>query len=76
METKLTLKLDGQIIELAKKYAAIRQSSLSRLIEDYFRHLISDQPIAQKYSPLVRELSGIITKPSNDYTAYLTRKYA
>ena len=35
MDTKLTLKLDQEIIEKAKQYASEKKLSLSRLIENY-----------------------------------------
>ena len=35
MDTKLTLKLNQEIIEKAKNYAAEKKLSLSRLIENY-----------------------------------------
>lgn len=79
METKLTLKLDQGVIRSVKKYAERRQRSLSRLVEDYFRKLISAEPDAEaEISPLVRELSGIIGEgPADDadYIRYLEEKY-
>lgn len=41
MDSKLTLKLNENIIERAKKYASIKQISLSRLIETYLDSLTS-----------------------------------
>ncbi|MGL6267871.1 MAG: DUF6364 family protein, partial [Chitinophagaceae bacterium] len=35
MDTKLTLSIDKQIIEAAKKYARNTNTSLSNLIENY-----------------------------------------
>jgi dsDNA-specific endonuclease/ATPase MutS2 len=35
MDTKLTLKLDQEIIEKAKHYASEKKLSLSRIIENY-----------------------------------------
>jgi hypothetical protein len=35
MDTKLTLKLNGDIIEQAKTYAKKKNTSLSKLIESY-----------------------------------------
>lgn len=79
METKLTLKLDQGVIRSVKKYAERRQRSLSRLVEDYFRKLISAEPDAEpEISPLVQELSGIINEgqaDDADYIRYLEEKY-
>ena len=67
METKLTLKLDQSVIKSVKVYAEKNNRSLSKLVEDYFRNLIleSDNKKAQ-ISPLVQELSGIISAKSQD----------
>ena len=37
--TKLTLRLDAQLIERAKTYASEQDRSLSQLVADYFAHL-------------------------------------
>jgi hypothetical protein len=39
MDAKLTLKLDKQVIEQAKKYAKEHGQSLSRMIENYLKLL-------------------------------------
>ncbi len=39
METKLTLSLDKEIIEQAKKYAKQQKTSLSNMVENYFYYL-------------------------------------
>jgi hypothetical protein len=60
MDTKLTLKLDKHIIERAKEYAALRNLSLSRLVEEYFQKLTTEEEFKQKLSPKIRKLSGIL----------------
>ena len=42
MDTKLTLKLNQEIIEKAKVYAAQKKMSLSRIIENYLNSLTND----------------------------------
>ena len=45
MDTKLTLKLDKEVIEKAKKYASSQNRSLSGLIESFLKSLVNpDQP--------------------------------
>jgi F0F1-type ATP synthase membrane subunit b/b' len=39
MNTKLTLTLEKEIIEQAKKYASAKGKSLSEMVENYFRYL-------------------------------------
>ena len=81
MDTKLTLKLDKQIIARAKRYAEKRNQSLSELVEQFFRRITEPEgDAAPPYSPLVRELSGVLSaKQTRDlekeYTAYLIEKY-
>ncbi len=82
MPTKLTLSLNDRIIASAKAYAKKNRTSLSALVENYFRFLTEKKTKATKpVSPLVRELSGIIKLPENfdpekEYTDYLTRKHS
>ena len=46
MDTKLTLTLNKDIIAEAKKYASDNNTSLSDLVENYFKALtVSEQPI-------------------------------
>jgi hypothetical protein len=62
METKLTLKLDQMVINSAKKYAENNNRSLSRLVEDYFKNLSSEDIQEDEYPPLIKKLSGIISE--------------
>lgn len=39
METKLTLKMDADLIEKAKRYAKEHDESLSKVVENFFRFL-------------------------------------
>ena len=78
METKLTLKLDQNVINSVKIYAEKNNRSLSRLVEDYFRKLIMENEPRKTISPLVEELSGIISEKdlrNLNYVDYLEKKY-
>ncbi len=78
METKLTLKLDQSVIQSVKKYAETNNRSLSKLVEDYFKNLISETEPHRHFSPLVEELSGVISEKdlkNIDYVSYLEQKY-
>ncbi|MES2680020.1 MAG: DUF6364 family protein [Bacteroidota bacterium] len=80
MDTKLTLKLNEDVIEKAKAYAKAKKTSLSGLIENYLEKLTSDKKDNKTITPLVKSLSGIINVPKGyddkkDYTEYLTDKY-
>ena len=80
MDTKLTLKLNGDIIEQAKTYAKKKNTSLSKLIESYLGLLI-DPDEKQEVTPLVKSLSGVIDLPKNydnrtNYRKHLLNKYS
>jgi hypothetical protein len=81
MDKKLTLKLDGQVISRAKKYAEMKNTSLSRLIESYLDALTGTKENESEITPLVKSLSGVITLPPDfDYkterTGYLHKKHS
>ena len=78
METKLTLKMDQDVIQSAKSYAENNKRSLSKLVEDYFRNLLAENEPKKQFSPLVKELTGVIAEKDLqklDYVAYLEKKY-
>lgn len=81
MDTKLTLKLNQQVIEKAKLYASEQKISLSRIIENYLNSLTSgksDDDI--QISPFVKSLSSGIQIPAdydykNERSEFLEQKY-
>lgn len=81
MNTKLTLKLNKNVIDMAKLYAKTKQTSLSVLVENYFKSLAEKEENSEiELSPIVQELSGIIELPDDfdlkgKYTKYLIEKY-
>jgi hypothetical protein len=83
MDTKLTLKLDQEVIEQAKTYARQKHQSLSVLVEQYFRVLVDREREHKipEISPTIQQLSGILDPVDDehfreDYTDFLTRKYS
>ena len=80
MYTKLTLSIDKEIIERAKKYAKSRKISLSRLIESYLAAVTNKKSDEMEISPLVESLSGVINLPEDfdhkdEYPDFLNEKY-
>ncbi len=63
MNKKLTLKLDGAVIDRAKAYAGTHRQSVSGLVENYLRTLTESAQPNPRNSKLVAELSGLITLP-------------
>lgn len=77
MNTKLTLSLDKSVIEEAKKFASEKGSSLSELVENYFKLLIEKDestkiPVVSKR---VNRLRGILKTENNfDYKEILEQE--
>ncbi len=81
MDTKLTLKLNQEIIERAKEYAANRKISLSRMVEAYLHSLTSDKSPAEfEISPFVKSISTGTKIPTDlnykeEFSDHLMQKY-
>ena len=81
MNTKLTIKLDNDVISRAKRYAQHRKTSLSKMIESFLDSVTKNEPDDIEITPLVKSLSGVIKVPEDfDYkrerTDYLIKKYS
>jgi hypothetical protein len=80
METKLTLRLNGHVIERAKNYARLHKISLSKLIESYLDSVTIEDSDKNAITPLVESLSGVIQLPENydykkEYASFLSEKH-
>lgn len=82
MNTKLTLRLDEDLIIAAKRHAAAGGKSVSQLVEDYFAVLVAvDEPAPGEVTPGVRRLLGILRDAPPGavdeaaYRAHLERKH-
>ncbi len=81
--SKLTLSIDKDLIEAAKREAASRNTSLSQLVSTYLRIITSEQPTAklneEGLPPATRALSGLLKKANVDLDAridYLEKKHS
>ena len=79
MNNKLTLLLDEAAIEKGKRYAALHNTSLSRLVQDYF--LLLDENSIVETIPLSSKLRSMIgigagDCSEEDYYSHLEEKYA
>ena len=76
MYTKLTLSIDQNVIENAKKYAKNQKRSVSKLVEEYLSSisLSTDKKIEYNtLGPITKELVGIIKVNKHmDYKEILT----
>lgn len=80
MNSKLTLKLNAEIIVKAKKYAEESNTSLSRLVENYLSAITSKNQEERNINPIIESLTGIIILDDKkdirkSYTKYLIEKY-
>ena len=72
---KLTVRVNAQLIEQAKAYAAAHNTSVSQLIETYFLNLAHHE---EEHTPLVQQLTGIIPDDIDAeevYHDYVMEKY-
>jgi hypothetical protein len=72
---KLTLSVDERVVRGAKRYAAARGTSVSRLVERYL-NLLSQPPKSDDETPVLRMLRGAARGPPLDPPPrHLGRKY-
>lgn len=73
---KLTLSVDEQVIERARRYSVRHNTSISQLVTTYLSKL--DSPTDQEFSSLVRRLRGVLPQEVEleDYHRYLEEKYS
>lgn len=79
MQTKLTLRLEDQLIEQAKLYAANAGKSVSQIVADYFKLLTTGQsrPVSPA-PPITKSLRGLLKEAKldePDHKKYLEAKH-
>ncbi len=77
MNTKLTLTIEKEVIQVAKAYAKDKGQSLSDLVENYFKLITNERrPLkSDELSPRIKRLRGIIKNDENlDYQQILTEE--
>jgi hypothetical protein len=76
MNIKLTLTIEQTVIEKAKKYAKVKERSLSNLIENYLKALTTESNQKEiELTPIVKSLKGSFNAPKGlDYKKELTNR--
>ncbi|MCX6054188.1 MAG: DUF6364 family protein [Chloroflexi bacterium] len=76
IKTKLTVRVDQDLLEKLKKYATKNNTTLTDLIDSYLRNIPAQE--RYNYSPIVKRLSGILSSEITvqDYKKHLEEKYA
>lgn len=79
MQTKLTLRLEDQLIEQAKSYAAQAGKSVSQIVAEYFKLLTTQKFKANSpTTPITQSLRGLLRESKldeKDYRKYLEGKH-
>lgn len=74
-KTKLTVRVDQDLLEKLKLYAEKNNTTITNLINAYIRHIPAQDKT--EHSPLVKRLTGILPNEASieDYHRYLEEKY-
>ncbi len=85
MQTKLTLRMDSELVHSAKLYAKRRGKSLSQMTAEYFSLLSAKETeegvenvAVEELPPITRFLSGLLSESDisvEDYRKFLEAKY-
>lgn len=80
MQTKLTLRLEEDLIERAKLIAKQSGKSVSQMVADYFMAMSVPPNSAKVLPPMTASLQGCLTQQQTvddkqDYRDYLEQKY-
>jgi len=78
MQTKLTLRLEDELISKAKSLAQKKGKSLSKMVSEYFTYITSKELAKNKNLPTkVKSLYGSLANyklKESDYKKYLEKK--
>ena len=75
-KTKFTARVDRDAFRAAKQYAGQHSTTITSLIEEFFRSLGKVEKIFQD-TPVLNELAGSLRPDTSleDYHTYLEKKY-
>lgn len=75
--TKLTLSIDPELIEKARRYSRSRGTSISQVVSRFLAALPDEADGTEEYTPTVRRLLGIAEggPDRDDYHRHLLEKY-
>ncbi len=80
MTTKLTLSIDNRVIESAKKYASVKGTSLSGIVENYLKSITlksAKDQTENEMPAVIQKLRGSLKLPKNaDYKKELGKALA
>jgi hypothetical protein len=79
MNTKLTLRMDAELIRTAKTEAGRRGKSVSQIVGEFFDSLASGRRVQSELPPITASLIGILKArgiSESDYRKHLREKYS
>lgn len=79
MHTKLTLRMDAELIRTAKTEAGRRGKSVSQIVGEFFDTLASGRRVPPDLPPITTSLVGILKArgiSEDDYRKHLREKYS
>ena len=76
MLAKLTLTIDRSVIEQAKEYAQKKNRSVSRIVEEYLKNIVTNHDIGTSFykmkSPITDSISGMFHDNGKSYKDMLS----
>ena len=84
MKENIVISLDASVVKKVEDYAKQKEKTVTELIEDYLRRIVSEQSKRKVFSidPLVENLCGVLELPSyaqedldSERAEYLADKY-
>ena len=79
MNAKITLYSDKELIEEIKRYSKLKGTSVSKMVNDFFKALLLKEKMPEKKNTKVTDkLYGILKNSEvseDDYKKYLEEKY-
>ena len=75
MQSKLTLRLEEELVRRAKRLAKKKGKSVSKIVADYFTLFEAEKKKPEeKFSPIVQSLKGALRGAAIDFQAYRKRQ--
>ncbi len=78
MKTKLTLRIEKDLIENVKELSQKKGKSISKIVENYFKLILKDKEKNEELTPTVKKLKGVLKDKKiseEDYKKHLEEKY-
>jgi len=77
MTSKITLYSEKELIEEMKRYAKEQNTSVSKIVNEFFKNLLSSKKLDSQKDSITNSLIGSLKKEADeeDHKKYLEDKY-